>query len=62
MIQQVSTWDLNHIIPIVQNIDPSYTGSVLVSLNADVNGYNWTLTGTPGTIGFGTGLYGENDA
>jgi hypothetical protein len=47
----------------VQNADPSFTGQVLVSINADVNGYNWTLTSDGGSdIGFGQGLYGENDS
>jgi hypothetical protein len=61
MMQAVSTWDLNEIIPIVQNIDFS-AGTYAVSINADVNGYDWTITGLTGTVGFGNGLYGEKDS
>lgn len=34
-----------------------------MSINADVNGYEWTITSSTGSdVGFGDGLYGENDA
>ena len=33
----------------------------MVSINADVNGYDWTVTGSSGTAAFGDGLYGGND-
>ena len=53
---------MNHIIPITQNIDPTVIGSAAVSINADVNGYDWTITSSTGSdIGFGDGNYGEND-
>jgi hypothetical protein len=45
-------------VPIVQNIDQAATGTFVVSINADVNGYDWTVTGLGGSVGFGDGLYG----
>lgn len=33
----------------------------MVSINAGVNGYDWTVTGSSGQVAFGEGLYGEND-
>jgi hypothetical protein len=62
-MQQVSTWDLNHIIPVVQNFSAEAVGAFVVSINADVNGYSWTITSDTGSdVGFGDGYYGENDA
>ena len=47
----------------MQNFSAESTGAFVVSINADVNGYNWTITSDTGSdVGFGDGYYGENDA
>jgi len=33
----------------------------VVSINADVNGYDWTITGQSGDVAFGDGVYGGKD-
>lgn len=32
-----------------------------MSINGDVNGYEYTVRGATGDVAFGSGLYGEND-
>lgn len=61
MIQQVSTWDLNQIVPITLQSQAALTGNFVVSINADVNGYEYTVRGVTGDVAFGSGLYGERD-
>jgi len=47
----------------VQNFSAEAVGAFVVSINADVNGYSWTVTSDTGSdAGFGDGYYGENDA
>lgn len=48
MIQQVSTWDLNEVIPITLQGEAARTGNFVVSINAGVNGYDFTVTGDTG--------------